>query len=85
MDLTRFEKYGSVKKSKHHIKIIGKTKTAYITKRHVSLQEYKPEFGEGKTFSAEEIKRRHLGKIVCSLPHKTLDELCRVLDLYFAE
>jgi len=80
------EKFGTVNVAKHHVKIHTKNKTAYVSGKQISLQDYKEEYGpNAKHFSEEEIKRRHLGKVCCQVAYKTDEELLDVLDKYFSE
>lgn len=78
--------FGEVKANKIFTNVVGKNgKTAYISKRRVSLQDYKAEYGPtAKAFSEEEIKARHLGKVKCIVKFKTDDELKEILSKYFA-
>ena len=77
--------FGDVKTNKIFTNVVKNGKTAYIAKRRVSLQDFKPEYGTAvKIFTDEEVKTKHLGKVKCIFKFKTNDELKELLTKYFA-
>ena len=77
--------FGDVKNNKTFSIVKSEKKIACISKKQVSLQDYKDEYGGAshKLFSEEEVKRRHLGKIRCIIKFKTDDDLKNILTEYF--
>lgn len=81
------EKFGSVKKNKHFTNIVdGNKKKACISKNKVCLQDYDEAYGTGdhvEIFSAEDIKKRHLGKVKCIIKFTSEEDLSTILEKYF--
>lgn len=86
-DRSYLKDFGVVKEFKTYTTIAGKNKKlASVTKRRVTLEDYKPEYGSNvRIFTEEEIKTRHLGKTKCIMKFKTDDELKSILSKYFVE
>jgi hypothetical protein len=78
--------FGEVKENKTFMNVTKNGKVAYISKKRVSLQEIKPEYSSNaKTFTDQEIKQRHLGKVKCIVKFKNEDELKQILTAYFKD
>lgn len=82
------KKFGVVKQAKAYTKITNEAdkKVACVLKKSVVLPVMKPEFGtEVKTFTDDEIKKRHLGKFKYAIKVKNDAEILALLEKYFAK
>lgn len=77
--------FGTLKLNKVYTNVCGKNgKVAYVSKKRVSLQDYKHEYGSAvKVLSDDDIKKRHLGKVKCVMRFKDDEELKSILTMYF--
>ena len=79
------KKFGTVKQAKAYIKVTNEAakKVACVLKKSVVLPIHRPEFGEAKAFTDEEIKKHHLGKFKYMLKIKNEAEIVPLLEKYF--
>ena len=79
--------FGDVKENKTFSIVKGEKKIACVSKKQVSLQDYKLEYGgkSHKMFTEDEVKRRHLGRIRCIVKFKTDEDLKNILTEYFKD
>lgn len=84
-DKNQLLKFGDIKETKHYTQVIDKSlKKALVMKRTVHLEDANKSYSSKiKSFSADEIKKRHMGKIKCIAYYKDDAELLNILDMYF--
>lgn len=89
MDSSELSKFGEVRVVKNYSMVYDQSlKKALIMKRCVHLEDAsKINELSGmtiKVYTPEEIKKRHMGKIKCSVKYANDDELKKILKAYFS-
>ena len=87
MDNTEIAKFGEVREVKNYTLVYDKSmKKALIMKKRVHLEDAIKEY-EGlkkRTFTKDEIKKRHMGKVKCIVKYSNDEELKKILGTYFS-
>lgn len=87
MNRAELGKFGEVKVVKNYSQVLDKSlKKALIMKKCVHLEDTSKTYKDLPTriFTAEEIKKRHMGKIKCVVKYKNDEELKLILETYFS-
>jgi len=87
IDKSKLSKFGDVKETKNYLKVYDKSlKKALIMSRCVHLEDSSKTYEGLKTriFNEEEIKKRHMGKVKCIVKYSNVDELEKILQIYFS-
>lgn len=89
MEKSELSKFGEVRIVKNYTMVYDPSlKKALIMKKRVQLEDASKanEFTgmSVKVYTPEEIKKRHMGKIKCSVKYASDDELKRILQIYFS-
>jgi hypothetical protein len=87
VDKTELSKFGEIRETKHYIQVYDKSlKKALVMKRCVHLEDASKQYDglSVKTFTPEEIKKRHMGKIKCIVKYTNDSELAKILQIYFS-
>lgn len=90
METSELSKFGEVRVVKNYTMVYDQSlKKALVMKKSVQLEDTSKinEFTGimlVKVFSTEEIKKRHMGKVKCSVKYNNDDELKKILKTYFS-